>query len=231
MTDPRPHRLAAAALLALAAAGAQAQAVTDPKGDILPTFAGTAGGDVDVVMSLVQYDTMADTFTFKATMADKIGTTPGALYIWGLDRGAGTERFVGGTPSIGAGVKFDLVVLLRPDGTGVVNDIVNAKATPLAAGMVKVAGNTIGVNGLAGSLFPSTGFTASNYTWNLWPRVGTGSNTQITDFAPDASNARMILTAVPEPQSWALMLGGMLLLAPAMLRRRPAAVKVAAGSQ
>jgi hypothetical protein len=46
---------------------------------------------------------------------------------------------------------------------------------------------------------PSQGFKPEEYTLHLWPRLGVGSNTQLSDFAPDASNAAV--PAVPEPGS------------------------------
>ena len=55
---------------------------------------------------------------------------------------------------------------------------------------------------------PSTGFAKSDYAWNLWPRDSRFSGfAAISDFAPD--NANLGTTAVPEPGSYALMLGGL----------------------
>lgn len=42
------------------------------------------------------------------------------LYVWGIDRGQGAERFLAGSPSIGGGA-FDSVLILRSDGGGNVN--------------------------------------------------------------------------------------------------------------
>jgi hypothetical protein len=78
--------------------------------------------------------------------------------------------------------------------------------------IVQISGDTISAAALPLSLFPSTGLQPGDYTWNLWPRVGLGNNKQITDFAPDASNARV---DVPAPTSSSL-----LCLAALMMRRR-----------
>jgi len=143
------------------------------------------------------------------------------LYVWGVDRGAGTERFLAtGSPPIGDGVAFDSVVILRPDGTATVNLFgLGGGATNLPASTALISGNTISAF-LDEMLLPTQGKDFSDYTWNLWPRFGGGQNAQISDFAPneasgaiDAANARV---TVPEPSSLALLGIGAL----AFVRRR-----------
>jgi MYXO-CTERM domain-containing protein len=184
--------------------GAQAASISDPTGDFLPTFTGTKGGDLDVVSSEVTLN--GSQLFFSATLAGPVGTTTGALYVFGLDRGQGTQRFVTGTPPIGAGVFFDSVVVLRPDGTGNFNDLINSSnSVALNPANIFISGSQIsGTFDIA--LFPSTGFAFSAYTWNLWPRLSTISgNTGISDFAPDASNASV--APVPEPSPLPGLLG------------------------
>ena len=196
-----------AALLAVGAAGARAQSITDAAGDFLPTYTGPHNGDVDVLSAYAGYNPVTDTFSFSGTFAAAVGTTPGAFYVWGLDRGAGTERFVAGSPSVGQGVKFDAVVFLRPNGTARVTTFVGPVGTgvEIGAGTAVISGNTIS-GSIAGSLLASTGFAKADYTWNLWPRTGTTNNT-ISDFAPDRTNAP--IAAVPEPATYALMALGL----------------------
>jgi len=204
---------------------ATAAAITDPVGDFLPTYVASGrptGADLDVVSAEVIYHASSHRFEFIGTMAGAIGTTPtvggeSPLYVWGVDRGQGTERFLAGLPSIGDGVAFDAVVILRPNGTITVNLLgIGGGATNLASGAV-VNGNTISAF-LSESLLPSAGDVFADYTWNLWPRFGAGLNAQISDFAPneaagavDAANARV--TVVPEPSSLALLGIGALALA------------------
>ncbi len=208
-----------AAVILASVAASPALALTDPIGDFLPTYTGVQAGDLDVVQALGLFDAARQTFTFEATLAAPIGTTPGALYVWGLDRGQGTERFVNGTPSIGQGVLFDSVLVVRPDGTGQFNDIVNNTQVALSAGSIVIVGNAIVAKDLPASLFPSTGRAFGDYTWNLWPRVGLGSNTQISDFAPDGHNASLYITSVPEPGSLPLLMSSLVVLGWCSVRR------------
>ena len=96
-----------------------------------------------------------------------------------------------GSPSLGAGVKFDAVVFLRRDGTARVTTFVGAACTgvEIRAGTAAIAGNTI-CGSISGALLGSTGFAKSDYTWNLWPRIGATNNT-ISDFAPNIERGRL----------------------------------------
>ncbi|MEQ1661964.1 MAG: PEP-CTERM sorting domain-containing protein [Thiobacillus sp.] len=190
-------------------------AVVDAYNDFLPSYtAGPANGDLDVIAAAAFYDGADKTFSFSTILADTVGLTSGALYVWGIDRGLGTERFLAGSPSIGAGVFFDSVLVVRPDGTGTYNDFINGKMTALDPSDIKIAGLAVTVDSLPVELFaPGTaGFKSdpSQYTWNLWPRVGLGQNNQISDFAPDGSNLGFQATAaVPEPETYAMLLAGL----------------------
>lgn len=200
------------AVLVLAATLAvPALAVTDPLGDFLPTYTGVQGADLDVLQADVTYDAGAQTFTFSAVLAGAVGSTSGALYVWGLDRGQGTARFQGGSPSIGEGVLFDGVLIVRPDGSGQFNDFIHATQTVLSTGSVLIDGASVQAR-VEAALLPSTGFDVAAYTWNLWPRLGLGNNAQVSDFAPNGSNAALNVVAVPEPSGAALLLTGLLLL-------------------
>jgi hypothetical protein len=219
------HTLAALGVLWTVSGTAAAIPITDPVGDFLPTYLASgrpAGPDLDVVTAEVVYHPGSHQFEFIGTMAGAIGATPAVggespLYVWGVDRGQGTERFLAGSPSIGDGVAFDSVVILRSNGTATVNLFgLGGGATDLPATTAQVSGNTISAF-LDETLFPSRGKNFSDYTWNLWPRFGAGSNAQISDFAPDeapgaiaAANAPV---TVPEPSTLALLGIGALAIA------------------
>lgn len=194
--------LGLAALLGLSGwspASHAATSISDPLGDFLSTFAGsTASADLDVLSASVFYNPGADLFTLVATMAGDIGSTSTGFYVWGVNRGAGVASFAANGIT---GVRFDRVILLRPDGSGSIGGVA------LPSGSVSISGHTItGV--VSGSLLESTGFAKQDYTWNLWPRDGAFSGfAAISDFAPD--NANFTATPVPEPASAALWLAGL----------------------
>ncbi len=219
--------LIAAPVLALAASAGHAVSLgtSDPQGDFLSTYAGVQNGAVDVLFAYSIFDQASSSFTFGATMAGPIsGAASGTQYIWGINRGAGTARLNGGATPVGSGVLFDSVIALTTAGTGVVNLFPTTPATTaLPSGAVVISGNSITVT-VAASLLPNNGFTFANYQWNIWPRVGSGNNNQITDFAPDNSSlGTLAITPVPEPDALAMMLAGLGLVGFIARRRRTAA--------
>jgi hypothetical protein len=189
-------------LLAGAIAGApgvaRAGPITDPPNDFLPTFLGPHNADLDVREADVTFN--GTSFLLHAILNGPVGTTTGGFYVWGFNRGAGTQGF----PTIAPGVIFDRVVVLNNDGTGTVPGFGN-----LPPGSVTISGNEIfGTVPLAA--LPSTGFAPQNFQFNLWPRspaIAGNPNGNVADFAPDNSDA--LVTTTPEPSSLALLgLGG-----------------------
>lgn len=198
---------AAAALAALPLAGnAAIPGITDPAGDFLPTFAGLASdADLDVVSATVLYDAGRDLFRLTATMAGAIGNDASHFYVWGVNRGAGVVSPDFASHGID-GVRFDRVVLVRSDGTGVVT---GSGGGALTAGAVTKSGHTISAV-VPGALLASTGFGKIDYTWNLWPRDGAYTGfAAISDFAPDNASFSSTAGVVPEPASVAMLLAGL----------------------
>lgn len=196
--------LLTAATLFASAGSAAAAPIQDPVGDFLPTYIGGRGGDMDVVSADVGL--IGSTLRFFALLNGPVGLTPGGFFVWGLDRGAGTQRFLAGSPSVGAGVFFDSVVIINANATGSINLFGLGGTTSAITSPILIAGNTIAFD-LPVSMFPSQGRAFSDYGWNLWPRDGAG-NAHIADFAPDASTPRV--TAIPiAPTALLLALGGL----------------------
>jgi hypothetical protein len=215
MTVIRLKPLIAAASLALASSVASAT-VVDATGDFLASFTGAHGADLDVVSAGVLYNPNSHIFSLNATMAGNVGTTPGGIYVWGVNRGLGTAGFA----AIGAtNVLFDMVILINGDGSGRVSDLSGGglPAFAFGAGTARLIGDTVSLD-LADSRLPGRGFAATAFTWNLWPRDSRVAGTAaISDFAPDNSN---LATTVPEPASLALAGLGIAALALTARRRR-----------
>jgi hypothetical protein len=199
----KKYRIELAICLALVASPAAATTVSDPVGDFLPSFAGTPSPDLDVTNFSVVFD--GTNFLLGATLAGDVVPSNNALYVIGINTGTGTNHpFANiGEPNIA----FNQVILLS-GATG----IATLGNTTLES---SITGNAFSIQ-LPGSLPISTGSSSAQFSFALWPRVGLGNNNQISDFAPQ--NA--MLSAVPEPASWAMMLLGFAGVGAVMRRRQ-----------
>lgn len=207
--------LCAAAAAALLCAPRPAAAFNDPAGDFLATYAGPKNGDLDVLRANVFFD--GTDFLFTSTQGGVVGSTAGAFYVWGIDRGAGTARF----GALAPGVLFDSVVVIRPGGVSNVNTLTpSVTSLVLPDTNITISGNDLSAR-VPAALLPTQGFAPGQYTVNLWPRFGSATvtgNAQISDFAPNNSNAPV--TVVPEPGSLAFLAGPALLCLLGGVRRR-----------
>lgn len=199
------HGLAITASALAMAAPALGATIADPAGDLLATYTGPQRADLDILSTTATFD--GTTFRLSALLGGAPGAA-GSLFVFGIDRGAGTPRLTFGTPSIGAGVNFDAVAVMFPDGLGraVTFPAMGAPAITPLPGAVSVSGNRI-TGEFAAALFPSRGFLPSDYTFTLWSRQRVnpamdGTNAEIADFA------QVALTVVPEPSTWALLILG-----------------------
>ena len=194
---------------------ASAATVFDAVGDYLPTYtAGPRLADLDVTSFSVDYNSTGQFFTLGASFAGAIGAISSTgIYVIGVNTGAGALR-----PFASLGqenVIFDRAITIRKDGTGAVN------GAALNPADITIVGNILTAR-VALSFLPTTGFNPEQYGFNLWPRIGTGNNNQITDFSPE--NATLAVTPVPEPATWAMLLVGFLGIGAVARRRRPALV-------
>ena len=200
--------------------------IDDATGDFLPTFVGAQIDELDIRYAGAFYlggaFHLMSAYSFDNPSELPLQVTP--LYVWGVDRGAGQERLVNGSPSVGAGVVFDALVVLSKNQ----NDEFFGSVTTFGPGgpvTTNIDADTSGVGDsiigyVSESLLPSTGFAYADYRFNLWTRDGLG-NAHIADFALDGGmfGAEDLSTPVPEPAAWALMIAGFG-VAGATLRRR-----------
>lgn len=208
-----------AAMLALAGPSL-ASPQADAAGDFLASYTGPQNGDLDILSASVRFD--GSHFHLSSTVNGAVGTTPGALYVWGINRGAGLPRLTFGAPSLGGTVPFDAVAVMFPDGLGraVTLPIAGPPSITQLPGLVSVNGSTISASFQA-SHFPTNGFAPEDYVFTLWSRARVtpsvdGANSEIADFAPNLGG---MTASVPDPETWALMVIGFGAMG-AMLRRR-----------
>ncbi|OYW18165.1 MAG: hypothetical protein B7Z52_05545 [Burkholderiales bacterium 12-64-5] len=207
-----------AALLSVVVPVSNVLAAGDPAGDFLSTYAGPHNGDLDVLSADVSFDQAGSQLVFSATFNGAIGTSPDAIYVFGVDRGwgyVGNNVFQsgfppGGLPTIGSGVTFDVVLILTPGGNGEVTDLFYGGGHALGAGSVTISGNTLTAFAPLSFFEPGIG-EPTTWGWNLWPRdINSLANVNVSDFAPDNSDLR--ITPVPEPETWTLLIAGLLCL-------------------
>lgn len=215
-----------AAAFVFGATAAGATTLTDASGDFLDSYSGPRAGDLDVTS--VGAHRSGDQVLLTADMAGALGTTAGAAYVWGINRGAGVEPFPNFDPPTGKGVFFDAYVIVSGDGTGTLTNLLTGARRTLDPASIHIDGNELTVS-LSAGLLPSEGLAFGDYLYNFWPRfapdgVVPTNNRQISDFAPDDSS---FAAAAPEPAAWATMLGGFGMVGGMMRSRRAAAVKFA----
>jgi hypothetical protein len=203
----------AATVLALGSTSTHAVGtITDPQGDFLVTYVGPQNGDLDALALSVTFTSTGVSLT--STVNGTIGVTPGSAFIWGVNRGSGTDRLItSGPPAVGpADLLLDAVVRLQSDGAGRVMTFPAAGVpitTLLDPSMILISGSTISTTIPFDVLF-STGFAPQDYTYAFWTRSELGSQAFIADLAPDGGSIRA--TAVPESGTWGMMICGFALV-------------------
>lgn len=211
-----------AAFTLLASATMASATIVDPNDDFLSTYTGPPNGDVDILSGDVAFD--GTSFFLNAMMDGTIGTTPGTLFVWGINRGSGTPRLTFGSPSVGSGILFDAVVVMFPDGTlrVVTFPLAGAPTIGVIPGGTAIAGGSLSAT-VPLALLGSMGFAPEDYVFNLWSRTRVnpaldGTNAEIADFLASSQEAR----AVPEPATWLTLLLGFGIIGAVMRKARRA---------
>lgn len=196
-----------------------AMPVADPSGDFLvPGYTGPQNSDLDIVSGFARYT--PDHVELSLTLNGAIGSaTATPYYLWGVNRGSGTDRLVtSGPPAVGdSTILLDTVVRFDFDGSGRVVTFASATSPPVVTLLFvhSISANTVSAN-IPWSALPSTGFTPAEYSYVAWSRSELGSQQFIADLAPDDSS----ILAVPEPASLALVVIGLLAASIATRTRR-----------
>src|SRR5688572_5042552 len=141
--------LVAALTWAALPARVRAAPILDPAGDFLPTYTGPLDAGLDVLAHQVTLS--ADRLTFYGEMAGPIAPTQaiGGLYLFGVDRGAGTPRFLNSPaapPPIGPNVLWDAIVRINANGTGAFVNSLAAVTTPLDPLDITISGSEFTVS-------------------------------------------------------------------------------------
>jgi hypothetical protein len=195
----------------------------DPQGDLLATYTGPQDSDLDILSGSAEFT--SDDLLLSSTMSGPIGTTAGSLFLWGVDRGSGTDRLItSGPPAVGTpSMLLDAIVALLANGTGRVVTFPAMGApvtTPLDPALITISGDTISAR-IPRSLLPTTGFAFEDYTYVHWSRSVVGGQQFIADLAPEANS--FTASFAPEPATWALLIGGFALTGARLRRRAPRA--------
>lgn len=207
------------AVLAAFSIAGSVRAAIDPVGDFLATYTGAHNANLDFTGADARFD--GTNFNLTLTLDGPVGAPAGQLYIWGINRGAGTARLNEvSDPDLDPTVKWDSLAVLTADGT--LRVVVLPPAGPPAitafAGGAVINGNTVSTS-VPLSLLTSRGYAPTSYTFQLWSRLRTnpavdGPNSEIADFGP------RLFASVPEPASWAMMIAGFAFAGAAIRRRR-----------
>src|SRR5262245_56748933 len=158
--------------------------IADPVGDFLPTFTGPHDPGLDVVAHEVVFLEDQDRMVFFGRMAGPISPTPDStIYLFGVDRGQGTPRFLTALPEFGPNVLWDAIVRINGDGTGLVNNVLVGVLTPLDRADISINGNEFTASVPLSLLLPNSTRPPQEWTYNLWPRNGIvrGTNVHVSD--------------------------------------------------
>ncbi|MFN2461380.1 MAG: hypothetical protein ABR591_11930 [Candidatus Velthaea sp.] len=155
-------------------------------------YTGTPRASLDAIQATGEFSTSNQMISLEAKMAGPIVDGNDNIYVWGINRGGGTNTFPD-EPN----VLFNAVVVVHVGPTGaIIAPAVNllsagppvAQSLPTANVFIK---NQKVQMLVPAALLPTTGLSPSSYTWNLWPRVGLGGlpSAQIQDFIPDNASS------------------------------------------
>jgi hypothetical protein len=189
-------------LAALLATGPALATTTTMSTGFLSTYVGPKNGDVEIASASASVDN--GNLVLSATAMAPIGTTSGAVYVWGIDTDPATATATFASEGFNK-VLFNNVAVASPGGPG-----------------VTVSGDTI-TDTIAISSLKNVVLSPDQFAISLWPVAGSGFSA-FSEFVP--GNGTFAASAVPEPANWALMLIGFAGLGAVLRggRRQPRAI-------
>ncbi len=217
----RKFLILAAATFALTAGAAQASTtVKDAKGDLgqalRPDGAPTAAPDaifhdyLDLTSFSAAFD--GENFLLSATVADTIDRTSDARFVIGIDTGVRNQSAAFPTDFF-----FDKTITVSLNGASTSSPGVGFSDLTFDGNRFSVAVSLASLHAFNPALAPR------DFGFNVWSqavrttRSATGALQRTNvDFAPEHGS----IAAVPEPATWAIMVGGFGLMGGALRRRR-----------
>jgi len=218
----RRFLIMASAAFALAAGGAQASTVVgDAKGDLAQAVKAdgvtpTAAADailhdyLDLTSFSAGFD--GEDFLLTATVADTLDLTSDARFVIGIDTGVRAQ-----SAAFPKDFFFDKTITISLNGPSTSSPGVDFSALKFDGNRIRVAVSLASLQAFNPALTPR------EFGFNIWSQAvrstaGASGAIQRTnvDFAPEHGS----IAAVPEPATWAIMVGGFGLMGGALRQRR-----------
>lgn len=213
----RKALLAAGAALALLGGSAQATVFTNHQSDITHDFVTDLNADtfadLDFTDLGVSFNQDGAAFLVTVTLNGDFDLNPDGSFVIGIDTGKGLHHPF---DSVGEGnILFDQTLTVLKDGS--------AKLTTVkddgSAGIPQALTATLAQKGftIAVPLFAlkSTGLDPQKFGFSAWSKNGAG---KLADFVPN--NQLVTAAGVPEPATWAMLVGGFAVIGGSVRRRR-----------
>jgi len=217
----RKALMAAGAALALLGGSAHATVFTNHQADGTKDFVSAldpvALADLDFTDLGVTFDQDGAAFLVSVTLNGDFDLNPAGAYIIGIDTGAGAHHPFGG---VGEGnILFDQTLTVLKDGSAKLSftKADGSAGTQALTATLAQKGFTIAIPLFA---LKSTGRDAQDFGFSAWSKNGAGT---LADFVP---NNRLLTAAVPEPATWAMLVGGFAVIGGSLRRRRASSARL-----
>jgi hypothetical protein len=220
----RKALLAAGAALALMGGNAHAAVFTNHQSDITRDFVPgspldpNAHADLDFTDLAVTFNEEGNAFMVSVTLNGDLSLNPDGAYVIGIDTGAGAHHPFGGVGE--ANILFDQSMTIGKDGLAMLT-----KPQDKGGGFQQLTA-TLAHNGFTIAIpldqLEATGLNPRNFGFSAWSKSGA----VLADFVPN--NKLLTAAGVPEPATWAMLVGGFALMGGTLRRRRASSARLLA---